>query len=447
MKTLLPILVSCLLCVFVSCNNTQRETTETEFSDTSFVQKAPALDTTIQRIGIKMEESGGVFTIPCYVNGVKMNFIFDTGASNVCISLTEALFLSKNGYLDDDDIIGTGYTKVADGSIVENMEINLHSIEIGGVMVTDVRAIVTKSINAPLLLGQSAIQKLGRIEMEGDSIFIFKRGINLPKATENKKVITSEPLSEFTWWDKVKHFFGDDTKCEQYLNKAWELANNDMPELALNYCYDVIGFDISYWKAYAMCGYLHFNARQYSVAQDYFTEYLDYNSKKEVFVLETGDVLTYNGSMWRLAYCYIFNKPKIYRVAAIELAQSVLYEYPNYSPIIPPMVYAYCYHDDYNMPQYDKAEIWANRLLELPDGKSEGYFCMGYIKSCQGLTKEAIRYYEKCIEINPNRASAYYNLSGLYENINYQYSKVLEKKANSLQGTPAVVWLTNKNYY
>lgn len=433
MKTLLPILVSCLLCVFVSCNNTQRETTETEFSDTSFVQKAPALDTTIQRIGIKMEESGGVFTIPCYVNGVKMNFIFDTGASNVCISLTEALFLSKNGYLDDADIIGTGYTKVADGSIVENMEINLHSIEIGGVMVTDVRAIVTKSINAPLLLGQSAIQKLGRIEMDGDSIFIFKRGINLPKVTENKKVITSEPLSEFTWWDKVKHFFGDDTKCEQYLNKAWELAHNDMPELAIKYCDKVYDFDKSYWKTYAMRGFVRFIAKQYNWALQDYEQYRQLNPKKEMFVLETGDALTYNGSMWRLAHCYIMSEPKYHWYKAVELAQSVLDEYPNYTPIIPLMVEAYSYYDDYTKPQYDKAEIWANRLLELPDGKSVGYFLLGRIKERQGLTKEAIRYYEKCVEIKPNE-EAYKNLSKLYMNTNYQYSKTLEDKANSLQG-------------
>lgn len=446
MKTLLPILVSCLLYMFASCNNIHRETTETEFSDTSLVQQTPAVDTTIQRIGIKMEESGGVFTIPCYVNGVKMNFIFDTGASNVCISLTEALFLSKNGYLDDADFIGTGYTKVADGSIVENMEINLHSIEIGGVMVTDVRAIVTQSINAPLLLGQSAIQKLGRIEMDGDSIFIFKRGINLTKTIENEKVINSETLSEFTWWDKVKHFFGDDTKCEQYLNKAWVLANNDMPELAIKYCDKVYDFDKSYWKTYAIRGYVRFIAKQYSLALQDYEQYRYLNPKKEMFILETGDALTYNGSMWKMAYCYVLNKASSSWHSAIPLAQSVLDECPDYSPVIPPMVYAYCY-DKHTEPQYDKAEVWANRLLELPDGKSEGYFCMGYIKGCQGLTKEAIRYYEKCIEINPNRANAYYNLSKLYENINYQYSKVLEKKANSLQGTPADEWLTNKNYY
>lgn len=30
---------------------------------------------------IKMEKEGGVYTIPCTVNGIKLKFIFDTGRS------------------------------------------------------------------------------------------------------------------------------------------------------------------------------------------------------------------------------------------------------------------------------------------------------------------------------------------------------------------------------
>lgn len=61
-----------------------------------------------------------------------MNFIFDTGASNVCLSLTEALFMYKNGILTDTDIIGKTQSQIADGSIVENTEVILHSIDVGG---------------------------------------------------------------------------------------------------------------------------------------------------------------------------------------------------------------------------------------------------------------------------------------------------------------------------
>ena len=48
---------------------------------------------------IKLEKVNGIYKIPCKVNGILMNFIFDTGASDVSISLTEAMFLMKQGLL------------------------------------------------------------------------------------------------------------------------------------------------------------------------------------------------------------------------------------------------------------------------------------------------------------------------------------------------------------
>ena len=44
-----------------------------------------------------MKKINGVYQIPCKVNGIPMNFIFDTGATDVTISLVEAKFLIKQG--------------------------------------------------------------------------------------------------------------------------------------------------------------------------------------------------------------------------------------------------------------------------------------------------------------------------------------------------------------
>ena len=38
-----------------------------------------------KRIGIKMQKKGDVYEIPCLVNGLKMNFIFDTGEYFNCL--------------------------------------------------------------------------------------------------------------------------------------------------------------------------------------------------------------------------------------------------------------------------------------------------------------------------------------------------------------------------
>ena len=101
-------------------------------------------------------------------------FIFDTGASNVCISLTEATFMLKNGYLEARDVIGSSNSQIADGSIVENSIINLREIDIAGNKLYNIRATVIHNMDAPLLLGQSAIQQLGRIELKGDELNIIK---------------------------------------------------------------------------------------------------------------------------------------------------------------------------------------------------------------------------------------------------------------------------------
>jgi clan AA aspartic protease (TIGR02281 family) len=115
---------------------------------------------------IKMKSIGGVSVIPCKVNGLNLNFIFDTGASNVSLSMTEATFMLKNDYLSVSDIIGSNKFLDASGNISEGVVINLKEIEIGGVKLYNVRASVVKNNKAPLLLGQSAIKKLGEIKFD-----------------------------------------------------------------------------------------------------------------------------------------------------------------------------------------------------------------------------------------------------------------------------------------
>jgi aspartyl protease family protein len=69
---------------------------------------------------IKMTKRSGVYFIPCKINGSEMEFIFDTGASDITMSLTEATFLYKQGTLTDDDFIGTQQYQIANGEIEEN---------------------------------------------------------------------------------------------------------------------------------------------------------------------------------------------------------------------------------------------------------------------------------------------------------------------------------------
>lgn len=127
---------------------------------------------------IQMEEYGGVYRIPCTVNGAKMKFIFDTGASNVCLSMSMAEYLYDNEYITKNDIVGSGFSSVADGCIVDHVIINLKDIEIAGQHLQNVQAVVIDGQNAPLLMGQTAIQKLGEISLNGNLLTIHNGTLN-----------------------------------------------------------------------------------------------------------------------------------------------------------------------------------------------------------------------------------------------------------------------------
>lgn len=115
---------------------------------------------------IKMTKKGGVYEIPCKINGTSMEFIFDTGASDITISLTEAMFLYKQGTLTDDDFLGTQQYQIANGAIEEGTVINLKTVEIGDRRLHNVKASIIHNMEAPLLLGQSALSKHGKISID-----------------------------------------------------------------------------------------------------------------------------------------------------------------------------------------------------------------------------------------------------------------------------------------
>ena len=115
---------------------------------------------------IKMQKIKGVFSVPCTLNGVKLNFVFDTGASDVTISQTEANFLFKNGYLTQNDILGKKYYSTANGEMSVGTVINIKKLEFSGIELNNVEASVIGSSNAPLLLGQSAMKKIGKFQFD-----------------------------------------------------------------------------------------------------------------------------------------------------------------------------------------------------------------------------------------------------------------------------------------
>ena len=93
-------------------------------------------------------------------------FIFDTGASSISISNTEAYFLYKQGKLTKDDIVGEQDFIDANGDISTGTVINLREVKLGNYTIRNVEASVVDNLEAPLLLGQSALNRFGKIEVD-----------------------------------------------------------------------------------------------------------------------------------------------------------------------------------------------------------------------------------------------------------------------------------------
>lgn len=180
------------------------------------------------QVTIQMEKEGGVYKVPCTVNGVKMKFIFDTGAATVSMSQTMAQFLLDGEYLSKSDIKGTGKSQLADGSIVNHATIVLRDVEIGGMHIHNIDATVIEGQNTPLLLGQTAIQELGRVSIDGDKLIIHSA----------EKALSDEQIKELEW-EFQRHFASSSyVAAIDCLNRIDEVVGlNEFGVKDLCYCY------------------------------------------------------------------------------------------------------------------------------------------------------------------------------------------------------------------
>ncbi|MDQ2927875.1 MAG: TIGR02281 family clan AA aspartic protease [Pseudomonadota bacterium] len=113
-------------------------------------------------------QSGGHFLTSGTINGRTVNFVVDTGATNVVLSAAEADRIGleyKNGPLT--------YSSTANGMIVA-YRVRLASIRIGDVQVYDVEATVVPASMPFVLLGNSYLQRF-QMRRENDLLTLDKR--------------------------------------------------------------------------------------------------------------------------------------------------------------------------------------------------------------------------------------------------------------------------------
>lgn len=119
---------------------------------------APTPASLITEVSLKDEE--GTLTVPVVINGaIKLNFIIDSGASDVQIPADVVLTMIRSGTLDRSDFIGQRVYELADGSTIPSYIFRIRSLKVGTLTVHNVTGSIAP-VNGSLLLGQSFLSRV-----------------------------------------------------------------------------------------------------------------------------------------------------------------------------------------------------------------------------------------------------------------------------------------------
>lgn len=155
-----------MFCLLLSCEN---KTGQPVYEDVTCLDDE-SFELDENEVIVPFRSVGGVKYVRVTVNGVGVNMIFDTGCSGALISVAEANYLYQKGLLSMDDIIGFAHSQIADGSIVENMVVNLREVVVGDAIIChDVEATVSNNIDAPLLLGNGVLDRAASYTVDNEN--------------------------------------------------------------------------------------------------------------------------------------------------------------------------------------------------------------------------------------------------------------------------------------
>lgn len=153
-------------------------------------------------IEIPLQKHASVYTLPVRVNGViTLTFVLDSGASEVTIPSRVARALLQAGTIRAKDFLRNQRYMLADGSIVTGARFRLRELEVGGVKIFDVPAVVS-SVAGPPLLGQSFLARAGRWEIDNDRRVLILSGLK-SGGSASGKVESQAGMSEERWLNSL----------------------------------------------------------------------------------------------------------------------------------------------------------------------------------------------------------------------------------------------------
>lgn len=163
--------VLCMLIILSSCaHKSGRHGHDNNRDRSTMIVKNQNKDRRERKVGghtkVSMRKEGGVYLVPITVNGLNLDFIFDTGASSISLSSAEAMVMYRQGQITQDDIVGQQQFQDATGGVSVGTVVLLRTVQIGDITLENVEASIVDNIQAPLLLGQTALAKFGKVTID-----------------------------------------------------------------------------------------------------------------------------------------------------------------------------------------------------------------------------------------------------------------------------------------
>ena len=118
------------------------------------------------RLEIQMRRKRNCFIVPMVINGVELNFILDTGADDITLSLSDRNRLYAADALSDDDVVGGRNYVVANGTVERCPIYSVEYATLGNRTVEGVQVSVMDGNMS--LLGGAFLRHLGRVTVDYD---------------------------------------------------------------------------------------------------------------------------------------------------------------------------------------------------------------------------------------------------------------------------------------
>lgn len=117
-------------------------------------------------VTVLRREANGHFFTRAAVNGIDVNFLVDTGASGVSLTMADAQAIGLQFSPEEFDVIGSGASGPVRGKLI-----TLDRVSLDGRTVESVQGAILEG-GQMSLLGQSFLAQMGRIEIAGDEMII-----------------------------------------------------------------------------------------------------------------------------------------------------------------------------------------------------------------------------------------------------------------------------------